>query len=211
MRCPAGHPPGPQEFCPLCGRRMLPEPPGSDQPWSATPRPGSAAEAASRLISELSADAPAAVLPPVDAEPEPVVAAAATPEPPLVARRAPGTGRARRGNARLLVLVALAVLLLGGYLVKTLVLDARAVPAAVPSALPSPSAPAPGAALAAALQDPHFRHGYDAGVRRARVAPVPAADREEVCWNLGLDERVGGYPWGAHDRAGCLAGVAPRP
>jgi hypothetical protein len=188
---------------------MLPEPPGSVQPWSARPRPGSAAEAASRLISELSAGAPDAVLPPLDGEPGPVVPAAATPEPPPVARRAPGTGRARRGNGRLLVLVSLAVLLLGGYLVRTQVLDAATVPAAVPSALPSPSASTPSAALAAALRDPHFRHGYDAGVRRARVAPVPAADRGRVCWNLGLAERTRGYPWGAHDLAGCVTGVTP--
>lgn len=211
---------------------MLPEDPGPAQPWSATPRPGSAAEAANRLISELSAGGGLPVPPAADAGPEltdlppPVVEAAPAVAPAAEAacagsedaRRTRGDRRGRRGSGRLLVLVAVAVLLLAGYLVTTQVLDGARAPsvAAVPSPSAAPSqrtaAPSqPSAALAASLQDPHFRHGYDAGLRRAGIAPVPAAEREQVCRNLGLDERTRGYPWGAHDRAGCLAGVTSRP
>ena len=34
MRCPLGHPPGPQQFCPICGRAMVPVP---DEPTPVAP------------------------------------------------------------------------------------------------------------------------------------------------------------------------------
>jgi hypothetical protein len=58
------------------------------------------------------------------------------------------------------------------------------------------------------LQDAHFKHGYDAGRARARSGAVAPADRESVCRAMALQQRAGGYPWGAHDRAGCLIALA---
>ena len=61
------------------------------------------------------------------------------------------------------------------------------------------------AELAASLQDAHFKHGYDWAKLHGAA---PAADREQVCRTEALKQRSGGYPWGAHDRAGCLIGLA---
>jgi hypothetical protein len=108
--------------------------------------------------------------------------------------------------------VLLVVLLLGGaYLVKTQLLDSSDDTSALPpvvhhSAAPKPLTPAQ---LAGAMTDPHFKHGYDAGkARAARGGAVPAAQRESACRAMALAERAKGYPWGAHDRAGCLIGIA---
>jgi hypothetical protein len=61
------------------------------------------------------------------------------------------------------------------------------------------------AELAASLKDAHFKHGYDWGKQHGAVA---AADREQVCRTEALKQRGAGYPWGAHDRAGCLIALA---
>jgi hypothetical protein len=84
-----------------------------------------------------------------------------------------------------------------------------------PSARASASAPASAAAtkpatytpaqIELALKDPHFKHGYDAG--KAKAAAGAVSDPESACRELGLAERTTGYPWGAHDRQGCLVGI----
>jgi hypothetical protein len=33
------------------------------------------------------------------------------------------------------------------------------------------------------------------------------SDPEATCREMGLAERTNGYPWGAHDRQGCLVGL----
>jgi hypothetical protein len=120
-----------------------------------------------------------------------------------------GTGEA--GQRRLPVLLLLGVLLLGGaYLVKTQLLDSDSNGNST-TVTPRASAPVtvPGrlsaAELAASLKDAHFKHGYDWG--RSHGA-APAADREQLCRTEALKERAAGYPWGAHDRAGCLVALA---
>ncbi|GAC1609321.1 MAG: hypothetical protein NVS3B26_09980 [Mycobacteriales bacterium] len=126
----------------------------------------------------------------------------------------PGDGPRTR---RLPILLLIAALLLGGaYLVKTQLLDstgdttstappARASSAPRASASPALAGTTSAADLAASLQNPHFKHGYDAGKRKGTVAP---ADRESTCRTMALAERSAGYPWGAHDRAGCLVALA---
>jgi hypothetical protein len=121
-----------------------------------------------------------------------------------------GTGADRPQSRRLLVLLLLVVVLLGGaYLVKTQLLDDNsgtlASPPAHASATPAVGRKLGAAELAASLKDAHFKHGYDAGKKRGVVAP---ADRESVCRAMALSERASGYPWGAHDRAGCLVALA---
>jgi hypothetical protein len=117
----------------------------------------------------------------------------------------------RAGRSRLLVLLLLGVLLLGGaYLVKTYVLDSGdATPTTAPpvthTTAPAGSHALTPAELASAMTDAHFRHGYTAGKTKGRVAP---ADREQTCRTMALAERAGGYPWGAHDRAGCLVALS---
>ena len=136
--------------------------------------------------------------------------------------------RRERRSSLLPVLLLLALLLGGGYFLSTLLLggdddDELATP---PVRRPSASAPAttaPAASaptgsgtsaaggpytaeqIAASLKDPHFKHGYDAGVRRAKAGPV--SDAEQTCRAMGLQERTKGYPWGAQDRQGCLVGL----
>ena len=114
----------------------------------------------------------------------------------------------------MLVLLLLGVLLLGGgYLAKTYLLDSGDdTTTTAPPVRPRPSVSAPvlpgrlsPAELAASMKDAHFKHGYDAGKSRGTVAP---ADREQTCRTMALKERAGGYPWGAHDRAGCLVALA---
>jgi hypothetical protein len=73
------------------------------------------------------------------------------------------------------------------------------------SATPAAGRKLGAAELAASLQDPHFKHGYEAGKKRGAVAP---ADRASVCRAMALSERASGYPWGAHDQAGCLVALA---
>lgn len=125
-------------------------------------------------------------------------------------------------SRRLPVLLLLVVVLLiaAAYLVKTQLLDSSsdsttppppvrasvsAAASAAASATPSSAPALTGAALAASLANPHFKHGYDAG--KAHGA-APAADREQICRTMALEERTHGYPWGAHDRAGCLVALA---
>ena len=60
------------------------------------------------------------------------------------------------------------------------------------------------AELASSMADPHFKHGYDWGKQNGTVA---AAQGEQVCRTEAFKERDAGYPWGAHDRAGCLIAV----
>jgi hypothetical protein len=123
---------------------------------------------------------------------------------------------AKAGGRRLPLLLLLLVLVVGGgYLVKTHLLDSSSgdttttAPPVHASARISPPATVPGrlspAALAASLQDPHFKHGYEAGKAKA---PVATADREQTCRTMALAQRAQGYPWGAHDRAGCLVALA---
>ena len=121
-----------------------------------------------------------------------------------------GHGAGKPQSRRLPLLILLVVVLLGGaYLVKTQLLDDSSVPTANPavhaSATPAAGRKLGAAELAASMKDPHFKHGYDAGKTRGVVAP---ADRESVCRAMALSERASGYPWGAHDRAGCLVALA---
>lgn len=118
-----------------------------------------------------------------------------------------GDGRSRR---MLMLLLAAVVLLGGGYLVKTQLLDSGSGTTTVaPRASASVPANVPGrlsaAELASSMKNDHFKHGYDWGKTRG---PAPAAEREQICRTQALKERAGGYPWGAHDRAGCLVALA---
>ena len=121
--------------------------------------------------------------------------------------------RGAGGRSKLLpVLLLLAVLLVGGYFLNGLLGgddeddDGVVTP---PRASASASAPAQqtytAAQIAESLKDPHFKHGYDAGKQKAATGPV--ADPEATCREMGLAERTKGYPWGAHDRQGCLVGI----
>jgi hypothetical protein len=113
------------------------------------------------------------------------------------------------------VLLLLALVLLGGaYLVWSQLLnsDDETLSTTPPVNRPSASASAATpirtlgpAELAASLKDAHFKHGYDWGKQHGAV---PAAQREQVCRTEALKERASGYPWGAHDRAGCLIALA---
>jgi hypothetical protein len=96
------------------------------------------------------------------------------------------------------------LLLIGAaYLVKTQLLDDNSDSASVapPVARPTAVSSAPSTArarvdpakLAAALKDPHFRHGYEAATTAA-----------QICQTLAKNERASGYAWNAHDQAGCL-------
>jgi hypothetical protein len=129
-------------------------------------------------------------------------------------------GEGEAGPRRLPVLLLFLVLLAAGaYLVWSQLLnndsdDTTAAPpvrpSTVASAAASPSAATPmrtlGAAeLAASLQDGHFKHGYDWAKQHGAVA---ADQREQTCRDEALRQRQEGYPWGAHDRAGCLIGLA---
>jgi hypothetical protein len=104
------------------------------------------------------------------------------------------------------LLLLLVVLLVAGYLVKTQLLDSSSSDGTT-TAPPVRSAPATAthrlspAELASALTDPHFKHGYDWGKSAGTVA---VGDRDSTCRTEALKERAAGYPWGAHDRAGCL-------
>jgi hypothetical protein len=110
------------------------------------------------------------------------------------------------GTRRLPVLLLIAVLLLGGaYLVKTQLLDSSSTSTSTAPTVHSGGLPP--AQLAASLRDPHFKHGYDAGKKRAPNGIQPA-NREAICRGMALAERANGYPWGAHDRAGCLVALA---
>jgi hypothetical protein len=130
-----------------------------------------------------------------------------------------GSGDDDAGRRRLPLLLLLVLVLLGGaYLVWSQLLqgdsdDTTTAPpvraSASASAAASPSTTVPRALspaeLAASLQDPHFKHGYDWGKNHG---PAPVAEREQLCRTEALSERAGGYPWGAHDRAGCLVALA---
>ncbi|MDX6197711.1 MAG: hypothetical protein QOJ79_862 [Actinomycetota bacterium] len=143
---------------------------------------------------------------------------------------APPPGRPRRGHGddelagshgddaprRLLPLLLLLVVLVGGgYLVWSQLLqsdseDTSSAPPVRPSVRASATVPAPvrtlsAAELASSMADPHFKHGYDWGKQNGTV---PAAQGEQVCRTEAFKERGAGYPWGAHDRAGCLIAVA---
>jgi hypothetical protein len=117
--------------------------------------------------------------------------------------------RAGRGSRRLLPLLLLLVVLLGaGYLVKTQLLDSSDDTTTAPpvrTSAPSTSRTLSAAELAASLKDPHFKHGYDWA--KTAAGSVAAADRESTCRTEALKERESGYPWGAHDRAGCLVAL----
>jgi hypothetical protein len=117
---------------------------------------------------------------------------------------------------RMPVLLLLAVVLAGAaYLVWSQLLSGddtddttTTPPVSRPSASASAATPVrtlSAAELAASLQDPHFKHGYDWAKQRGAV---PAAQREETCRTEAFKQRAEGYPWGAHDRAGCLIGLA---
>jgi hypothetical protein len=127
------------------------------------------------------------------------------------------SGDAAGGRRWLLpVLLALVVVLIGGYLVKTQLLDsssddAVAPPTARASAPGTPTTPIPSysdSELAASLRDAHFKHGYDAGVARARAGAIPADRWESVCREMAFAQRDQGYPWGQHDQVGCLVALS---
>lgn len=79
--------------------------------------------------------------------------------------------------------------------------------ASASAAASKPAAPVTytAAQIELAMKDPHFKHGYDAGKAKAGAGAV--SDPESTCRELGLVERTSGYPWGAHDRQGCLVGI----
>lgn len=153
--------------------------------------------------------------PPLPARPRRSRAVASSGGPPAEVD-APGEGAGATRTRRLPVLLLIGVLLLGGaYLVKTQLLDSGSdtvttAPPPVRRASPTTTLPRalPPAELAASLKDPHFKHGYDAGKKRAATGAVAVADRDPVCRTMALRERADGYPWGAHDRAGCLVALA---
>jgi hypothetical protein len=122
----------------------------------------------------------------------------------------------RPSRSKLLpIVLALAVLLGGGLLIKSLVggddadddtfTPASPRPRASASTAPSKPATYTPAQIELALKDPHFKHGYDAG--KAKAAQGAVTDPEATCREMGLAERTQGYPWGAHDRQGCLVGI----
>ena len=195
------------------------EPPPSPQPPATVAFP-TLPDASTLGFS--SAEAPAA-------EPEPAAGGqwsdGSEPPPPSRSRRSRGVAVGaptydedapdqQPRPRRLLAFLVLAVVLLGGaYLVKTQLLDdnstsTTSAPSVRASAVPSGPPSLSATELAASLQDPHFKHGYDAGQARAKAGAVAAADREQVCRSMALTQRAGGYPWGAHDRAGCLIALA---
>jgi hypothetical protein len=111
------------------------------------------------------------------------------------------------------IVLALAVLLGGGLLLKSLLGsdddgdDTFVAPSPRPkvsatAAKPTSYTPAQ---IELALKDPHFKHGYDAG--KAKAAAGAVSNPEATCRDMGLAERTRGYPWGAHDRQGCLVGI----
>lgn len=80
------------------------------------------------------------------------------------------------------------------------------------SSAPSPRATSPravqsysAAQISASLKDPHFKHGYEAGLLRKKAGAVD--DPRATCRAMGLRERKGGYAWGAQDQQGCLVGI----
>jgi hypothetical protein len=145
------------------------------------------------------------------------------PPPPVRTRGSRGDdeiigGQDEPSPRRLLPLLLHVVVLLGAaYLVWTLLLqddsdDTSTAPPVRPSVRASATASAPtptrtlsAAELASSLTDPHFKHGYEWGKQHG---VVPLAQREQVCRDQAFKERESGYPWGAHDRAGCLIAVA---
>jgi hypothetical protein len=173
-----GFPPGEPETPPAAEPEEPIEPP-SPGPWSEGPQSPPAGRSRRTRAIAASGGPPAGDDRPVD-EPEP------------------------QRSRRLLPLLGVLLLLVGAaFLVKTQLLDdnSDSTTAATPVPRTSTVASAPSgqrprvdpAKLAAALKDPHFRHGYEA-------ATTPA----EICQNLAVKERAAGYAWNAHDRAGCM-------
>jgi hypothetical protein len=126
------------------------------------------------------------------------------------------SSRSEAGPRRLPIMVLLVVVLLGGaYLVWSQVLQGNSdkTTTAPPVVRPSASTAATPvvtrtlgpAELAASLKDAHFKHGYEWGKSHG---VTPAAQRDQVCRDEALKQRAAGYPWGAHDRAGCLIALA---
>jgi hypothetical protein len=203
-----------------------PAPAGSS--WNPAPAPAPAEESSifpATGIPSYSPTPPAAAAPPsADVE----QSAPAADEP----TRRGGRGHVdrddrpdRSGASRLLpLLLALALLLGGGFLLKSLLsgddadddvvtppvrrtvaASASAGASASSVATPTPRQTYSQAQIDDSLKDPHFRHGYDAGKRKAAAGPVK--DPEATCTAMAYAERAGGYPWGAHDRQGCLVGI----
>ena len=123
--------------------------------------------------------------------------------------------RGGRSGSKLLPLLLVAAVLLGGGFLATKLLGGggdepvTAAPTTRSSASAKPS-PEPvqsysAAQIAASMKDPHFKHGYDAGVRRAKAGAV--SDPRGTCRAMGLAERKTGYGWGAHDQQGCVVGI----
>jgi hypothetical protein len=120
-------------------------------------------------------------------------------------------------RSKLLPLLVLAAVVIGGIIVLFNVLGgdddtetpvpqasrpaASAQPSTQPTSIPTYSA----AQIAQALEDEHFKHGYDAG--KAKAASGAVSDPVATCLELGMAARGTGYPWGAHDRQGCLVGI----
>jgi len=186
-------------------------PPPPPPPPSAPPPPPPAAEP--RSLPPL----PAA---PGSAYPTILPAGDAIEEPPGRGRRREADDEAPRDTrpkrSRVLPILLLLVVVLGaGYLLVKLLggsgdsADDTPVPrASRPVASAAASAPVrtyTAAQIALAMQDAHFKHGYDAG--KAKAATGTVSDPEATCRELLVAERAKGYPWGAHDRQGCLVGT----
>ncbi|MEO6204402.1 MAG: hypothetical protein ABIO67_03325 [Mycobacteriales bacterium] len=113
------------------------------------------------------------------------------------------------------LLLVLVVLAAAAYFVSTQLLggsseDTRTAPtrSTTPSARATAARPVPtysAEQIAASLKDPHFKHGYDAGVLRKKAGAVE--DASATCRAMGLRERDKGYGWGAHDQQGCIVGT----
>lgn len=210
MQCPVGHPRGPQVFCPICGQRAAPV----TEERTEAPDRGTAAAKATELIAELRSRPVAvgeALIPAQGGEQQPLGVPPTFPPvlaPPVAAQPAePDSHQEHRSRPprRALALVGLvAVVLLLGYLVATQLLGGTTTPAPTQRT----AGPARVSPLAAALLDPHFKHGYQAGVARARLGPVSPAGRDAVCRSIGLTQRRTGYPFGQHDLVGCIAGLS---
>jgi hypothetical protein len=133
-------------------------------------------------------------------------------EEPVDGRR---DGRQGAGSKRLLpLLLVLVLLVVAGYLLKGLLgggddEEETVTPPKASASVSAPRSPATqtysAAQIAQALKDPHFKHGYDAGKKKAAAGAV--ANAEATCREMGLAERTKGYPWGAHDRQGCLVAL----
>ncbi|MCA1711832.1 MAG: hypothetical protein LC789_09455, partial [Actinobacteria bacterium] len=191
---------------------QLPDGPPTASSW--TPAPPESGVFPPTGVPSYAPQPPAS--PPPAPTPQPYGALPSTPAPRAVHDEPLPAEAERAGSSRsklLPLLLALALLLGGGYVVKTLLSGddegdvvtappVRRSPAASTAASKAAGGMYTAAQIAQSLRDPHFKHGYDYGKSLAAAGPVRNA--EAACAAQSSKERAAGYPWGAHDRQGCL-------